>query len=51
MDVIRDGFQPQNLDVGFEDDLVGKEQREREDLIGIVENVHRNANTPATNID
>jgi len=48
---IGDGVKPQYLDESFEEILVGKAQRQREDLVGLVEPVDRQANASATDVD
>lgn len=48
---IGDGVKPQYLDERFEEILVGKTQRQREDLVGLVVPVDRQADASATDVD
>ena len=45
-----DEIHPENLDGCFEEDLVGKTHREREDVMRFVVNIHNNTDAPATQI-
>lgn len=48
---VGDGVKPQYLDERFEEILVGKTQRQREDLVGLVAPVDRQADASPTDVD
>lgn len=48
---MRERVQPQHFGVGFEDDLIGKDQTERQHIVRVVGHIYDHANAAAADVD